>query len=637
MGCCSSNASPELSRLQSECDLLRDQLVSAVRSKPFTEDTLALNGVLEHLWPHLSDSIAKSLAKDLEPSIKLALSKLPSPLNKCAVKETSHLGTKALKILAPQASWSSLSSFTVNARLEWDSDSSISLSFTGASLGIINFTIIGDFTLELLLLPGKSATEFLSALRVFFPTPPDIQFALERSQLALAANVVMLHRVLLKVMSQKTSEKLVFPNCQGLSLSPKMDLLDVKQPPVEGLLSLNIQIWLVAPGAVTVETVFGSTVYSSDFKAKNGSDALQLPKRCFAVHSILHQHIVVKLKKKAATSADKPSFFRIRIADLIYRTKDGPWLSAFQSDGDPDALQSTANALTLTTEWWPRSASSEGKDIPHVISVGIYSAHGHELRQGTLFWVVARLDKDILPAQRTIQKMAEIPKSSQGSADAMRALLAEKRAILEKYHVSNEDMAKILEERPRVKWLQRLDFMLFHAATSTSPKSLTMELWQKAGGKETKIGTVVVDVTGCDQQLQVGKMFKVDGVAGNELLLEFRLQRIHFSMKDLPELPPETGGAWEEAEASDATFSPTAADAVHAAHTALAAVGGIAVTGARAVADEGLAAVGGAYAAAQAGIEGLSSTWGFATDTQPSPKSEEPPAGSHKKMALDRE
>ena len=152
---------------------LRDQLVSAVRSKPFTEDTLALNGVLEHLWPHLSDSIAKSLAKELEPSIKLALSKLPSPLNKCAVKETSHLGTKALKILAPQASWSSLSSFTVNARLEWDSDSSISLSFTGASLGIINFTIIGDFTLELLLLPGKSATEFLSALRVFFPTPPE--------------------------------------------------------------------------------------------------------------------------------------------------------------------------------------------------------------------------------------------------------------------------------------------------------------------------------------------------------------------------------------------------------------------------------------------------------------------------------
>ena len=58
-------------------------------------------------------------------------------------------------------------------------------------------------------------------------------------------------------------------------------------------------------GAVTVETVFGSTVYSSDFKAKNGSDALQLPKRCFAVHSILHQHIVVKLKKESRRLASK--------------------------------------------------------------------------------------------------------------------------------------------------------------------------------------------------------------------------------------------------------------------------------------------------------------------------------------------
>ncbi len=64
-------------------------------------------------------------------------------------------------------------------------------------------------------------------------------------------------------------------------------------------------------GAVTVETVFGSTVYSSDFKAKNGSDALQLPKRCFAVHSILHQHILVKLKKKADTLPARWGQFRL--------------------------------------------------------------------------------------------------------------------------------------------------------------------------------------------------------------------------------------------------------------------------------------------------------------------------------------
>jgi hypothetical protein len=58
----------------------------------------------------------------------------------------------------------------------------------------------------------------------------DIQFDIERSQLALAANLATLHRMLLRVMSQKLSEKLVFPNCQGISFS-SVDLLDVRHPP----------------------------------------------------------------------------------------------------------------------------------------------------------------------------------------------------------------------------------------------------------------------------------------------------------------------------------------------------------------------------------------------------------------------
>eukprot|EP00435_Cladocopium_sp_Y103_P034524 s684_g8.t3 len=160
---------------EGECDSLRNQLVTSVRSKPFTEDTVLLNGILEHLWPHISQSVAKSLAGELEPSIRLALSKLPSPLNKCSVKDNSHLGTKPLRILSPAAAWSSTSSFTISGRLEWDSNSSISLSFTGASLAIVNFFIMGDFTVELLLVPGKSAAEFVSAVRAFFPYPPDAQ------------------------------------------------------------------------------------------------------------------------------------------------------------------------------------------------------------------------------------------------------------------------------------------------------------------------------------------------------------------------------------------------------------------------------------------------------------------------------
>ena len=44
----------------------------------------------------------------------------------------------------------------------------------------------------------------------------------------------------------------------------------------------------------------------------------------------------------------------------------GAWSPAFQSDG-PEGLESTADALTLTTQWWPlcsdgRQPSESGKD-----------------------------------------------------------------------------------------------------------------------------------------------------------------------------------------------------------------------------------------------------------------------------------
>jgi hypothetical protein len=42
-------------------------------------------------------------------------------------------------------------------------------------MAIINYFIMGDFTIELLLVPGKSAAEFVSAVRAFFPYPPDAQ------------------------------------------------------------------------------------------------------------------------------------------------------------------------------------------------------------------------------------------------------------------------------------------------------------------------------------------------------------------------------------------------------------------------------------------------------------------------------
>lgn len=492
---------------------------------------------------------------------------------------------------------------------------------------------MGDFTIELLLVPGKSAAEFVSAVRAFFPYPPDIQFDIERSQLALAANLATLHRMLLRVMSQKLSEKLVFPNCQGISFSSTVDLLDVRHPPAEGLLSLNIQIRLNTPGAFSVETVFGSDVYSSDCKPKAGADDFQLPTRCFVVRSSLHQQILVKLRKKAANGPEKPSFFRVRVADLIYRTREGAWSPAFQSDG-PEGLE-TANALTLTTQWWPLCGPSEsGKEAPELISVGICSAQVHEACPGSLFWVVARLEDDLLPVRRTGQKRAIANENQENWSRK-----AEKMAILEKYKMTKKDIAKILEDPPKVIWLQSLDFVLvsLSKAPCASTKRVTLELWKKAPAKsDVKLGAIAVDTGG-----SAGRQFQKIAVDGGEVLLEFRVHRSFF-IKNSADLPPDVGVQNVEPESHENILN--AVNAVSAASNALAAVGGLGA-GALAVAmDEGIAAVGGAYsglsAAAQAGIEGLSSTWAFATDfEQPSRKSEElAQPGSNKRMtAIDTE
>ena len=68
----------------------------------------------------------------------------------------------------------------------------------------------------------------------------DIQFDIDRGQLAFAVNLAMLKQMIFEAISARWAEKLVFPNCQGLSLTNSLDILDVKRPRVEGCIVLKI-------------------------------------------------------------------------------------------------------------------------------------------------------------------------------------------------------------------------------------------------------------------------------------------------------------------------------------------------------------------------------------------------------------
>ena len=74
--------------------------------------------------------------------------------------------------------------------------------------------------------------------------------------------------------------------------------------------------------------------------------------------------------------------------------------------------------------------------------VGVCSAQVLEAIPGSLFWVVARLQDDLLPARRTSQKRASTSSKDRETCGFRKA---QKVAVLEKYKMSKEDMAIVLE------------------------------------------------------------------------------------------------------------------------------------------------------------------------------------------------
>jgi len=615
MGCCKSTTSLEVSRLRKECDLLRQQLAAAT-SVPVAEDNVAVNRMLDHLWPYVAENTTRELTMQLEPSIRLALSKLPSPLNKCSVDlQRSTLGTRPLRFLAPHASWSSPTSFTVSLRLEWDSDSSVYLMFTGATLGIVNLRVVGNLIVELLLSvsgEARSLRSLLSGFRVFFPTPPDIQFDIDRGQLAIAVNLAMLKRMIFQAISDKWAEKMVFPNCQGLSWTSSLDILDIKRPSVEGILMLQITSinGLAEPGKYIIEMIFGSDVHCAGCELDASSASLhgvcRLP---VLVRACAHQRLLVKLSRDWAGSHEQLGFLSLRAADLVGAARDGARVYTLESTDASIGTPAAKLSINISFDWRPVQAVQEEEAPPALLSVGIYSAMVP--RVDGVFWVVLRLGS-AGKTTRTSQK------SPQHDGELQRKL-----QILQKYRIEASDLAEVLDDLGpemlnhhgtwgKVEWLETVDFRL--EPQRAGMPSLTIELWHKAPGKsETK--------TGAHQLVPGSGRRRSLAFEGSSARLQFRMQLAYFqkssyvktALSSTPEADPEAGIS------------------VAASAFASALDGGMVATDAVTTAvNEGLAAMEGAYnglsAAAAAGFEGISSTWTYAMAQES--QQEEPPQTS---------
>ncbi|CAE6920816.1 ppsA [Symbiodinium natans] len=584
-------------------ETLRQQLAAATQA-PVAEDNVALNRMLQHLWPYLAEHTTKELASQLEPSIRLALSRLPAPLNRCSVDlQRSTLGTRPLRLLAPHASWSGPTTFTISLRLEWDSDSSVYLMFTGATLGIVNLTVVGNLIVEFLLCSGGSPGSLrtlLSGLRLFFPTPPDIQFDIDRGQLAFAVNLAMLKQMIFEAISARWAEKLVFPNCQGLSLTNSLDILDVKRPRVEGCIVLKICSvdGLPEPGKYLIQTVFGCDLHSASFEADACSTCLQ-DVCCLhlLVRACAHQRLLVKLLRGRA-SCQQLGYLSLRAADLVSAARNGSGTYPLQPIDEGKGMTAPKQTLNINLNWWPVHAAQDEEVSPALLSVGIYSALVPSL--DGVYWVAIRLVSG-----------SKVERTSQRSPQHERVL---------------QD-PEMLEDQAggcgKVEWLESFDFRI----EGSDPKipALLIELWHKAPGKaESKVGT---------HHLSPGSGTRRSlAFEGSAARLEYRTQLACFSRSEVdPALLVDGLAPMQEvAESVTETGIPgisVAASAASAASALASAVDGIVASGASgavstaattvtSAVNESLAAMEGAYnglsAAAGAGMEGISSTWTYA-------------------------
>eukprot|EP00928_Gymnodinium_smaydae_P017384 TRINITY_DN16644_c0_g10_i1.p1 TRINITY_DN16644_c0_g10~~TRINITY_DN16644_c0_g10_i1.p1 ORF type:complete len:656 (+),score=110.55 TRINITY_DN16644_c0_g10_i1:120-2087(+) len=524
MGCSNSNAaqSKQIERLTAECEALRKQVGASatLHQNSFAAgDATILNSIFEQFWPHISVVTAAALAEEIEPAVRLVLSSLPAPFNTCTIdRRRSHLGKKPVKFYDSNASWeeehsplmlSNSSNLMITTRLDWDGDASFFLVFTGATLGIKQIRVSGDFCMELVGLPDASAWEetkgipLISGVRAFFANQPSIFFEVEREKLAYAVNTKVIEKKLQNTISDKLGRKLVFPNCQGIALSPRVDILDVRRPVAQGVIFVEVMdISGVPEGQFTVETTYGPDVFGCSCTMKDGSATLSGDSRLtFLVWSAKYQRVLIKLFSEVPCRCY--GAMSISVADLLQRSFSSSDVVLTQADGlDEDA------EINLRVVWHPIMgvpSTMQNKTLGQgIVVVGIYSAtHVPYVSEDAVFWVEISCPQEMTAVgSRPLHKTSNKRPVECADRNVEAALLARKIGILRHYAVSNADVADVLEVDAstldsaknglagarQIDWNEAFEYVVQQPADQAR---LSFTLWQRAPSEGDKmLGTI---------------------------------------------------------------------------------------------------------------------------------------------------
>merc|ERR550534_976444 len=212
----------------------------------------ALNQIVDHLWPRISNYTTDLLLNEVQPQMQKNLPKLLD--NMSFHPDKCHLGSNPLEFRRiridreqQKTAAGGIDNLAIQARFEWDADCNIFLRFPkvpglpGAGLGIQGLSIHGVLILELVGLFNEPP--FFEGVRIFMNKAPDIDVKFEGAAEGLL-NFSWVREKIEGLVEESIAGLLVLPNRFGYAIAPDADLFRIKAPVSQGM--LNITVWEAA-------------------------------------------------------------------------------------------------------------------------------------------------------------------------------------------------------------------------------------------------------------------------------------------------------------------------------------------------------------------------------------------------------
>eukprot|EP00933_Yihiella_yeosuensis_P031168 TRINITY_DN2471_c3_g1_i1.p1 TRINITY_DN2471_c3_g1~~TRINITY_DN2471_c3_g1_i1.p1 ORF type:complete len:632 (+),score=92.14 TRINITY_DN2471_c3_g1_i1:192-1898(+) len=437
-------------------------LISGASTPSHFRDATApfLNNILDHFWPRVSTYVSEMVISQVQPALEEAL---PVALQGLRL-ETCNFGTEPLqfrkvKIVKEKQVTASgdKQNLVFMARLGWDGDCDITLSFAGTRFGIKGLSIDGILLVELVGLMNQPP--FFEGTRIFFNNVPEIDLEFQGCAAGIVNSSVVRNKIV-EVVTNSIMDIMVVPNRMGYSVVPDADIFMIKSPPAQGLLTLTIWSAQDLPSMDT--TWFGGVgkadpyvvIHCGSFTSRSPTIYKTLNPQWEHKVAVLifepnHQRVKIEVSDEdLLTHDDFIGKLTIPVSEML---NWGEHLRVVKQLIGEDDKPGRYGKISMSASYRPLEIGIEKKHSPAasgLIFVGIHSASKVPAHaKGTTYWAVVRCSnplsgfcKNAYETDRIVQQEST---SEEPTVDQLS--MKSRLLLLQNYGLSQEDMATVLQ------------------------------------------------------------------------------------------------------------------------------------------------------------------------------------------------